>query len=136
MNDQALAEIISKLNNLEERINNLEGKGALSNQRELKNISIREFILSKNPKDEIQKTLLVCYFLESNESVAFFNVKEIENGFRQAKEKLPKNINYNVFMNIKKGYLMESNEKKDNLKAWSLTNTGIRFVETELIENE
>ena len=129
MDDQIIKEIINRLNNLEQRIITLEGKDIQPIQRDPKNLSIREFILSKNPKDEIQKTLLVCYFIENNEGIPFFNVKDIESGFRQAKEKLPKNINYNVFMNIKKGYLMESNEKKDNLKSWSLTNSGIRFVE-------
>lgn len=131
MNEQIITEIINRLNTLEQRINAIEGKATLPVQKETKNLSIREFILSKHPKDEIQKTLLICYYIESNMNIPFFNVKDIESGFRQAKEKLPRNINYNVFMNIKKGYLMESNEKKDNLKSWSLTNSGIRFLEAD-----
>ena len=135
MGDQTIAEIVDRLNKLEERINNLEGKGVSPISKEAKNLSVREFILSKNPKDEIQKTLLVCYFLETNDGIEFFNFKDIENGFMMAKEKSPKNINYNVLMNIRKGYIMESREKKNNLKAWSLTNSGLRFVESDFIQN-
>jgi len=61
-----------------------------------------------------------------------FNVKDLERGFREAKEKAPANINYNVIQNIKSGYMAEAKERKDKLKAWYLTNSGERFVENGL----
>ena len=95
----------------------------------VKKISIKEFILSKKPNDDVQKTLAIGYYLEKHEGLPCFNVKDIEKGYRDAKEKPPKNINDSVYKNIKKGYIMETKEKKDKLKAWTLTNTGEGFVE-------
>lgn len=129
MENQVISEILERLSKLEERISNFESSKTTNNKMSTKNISIREFFISKRPKDEIQKTLLTCFYLENFEGLEFFNIKNIEKGFRDAKEKIPKNINYNVFMNIKKGYIMEHNEKKDNMKSWMLTNTGNKLVE-------
>jgi hypothetical protein len=95
-----------------------------------KKLSIKEFILSKNPKSDVEKTLAIGYYLEKYEGLSSFNVKDLEKGFHDAKESAPENINYKVIMNIQKGYMMESEEKKDNLKAWNLTNTGEKFVES------
>jgi|WetSurMetagenome_2_1015567.scaffolds.fasta_scaffold549600_2 hypothetical protein len=130
MENQILSEILERLDKIEERLGKLESTPPLQKDKEKKGISMREFLLSKMPNDEIQKTLLICYYLESYDGTEYFNVKDIESGFRSAKEKVPKNINYNVYMNIKKGYVMEHNEKKDNMKSWVLTNSGSKFVES------
>jgi len=95
-----------------------------------KKLSIKEFILSKKPKNDIQKTLAIGYYLEKYEGLSSFNVKDLEKGFHDAKESAPENINYKVIVNIQKGYVMESKEKKDNLKAWNLTNSGEKFLES------
>lgn len=94
-----------------------------------KKLSIKEFILSKNPKNDIEKTLAIGYYFEKYEGLSSFNVKDLEKGFHDAKESAPGNINLNVIKNIQKGYIMESKEKKDNLKAWNLTNRGEKCVE-------
>lgn len=96
-----------------------------------KKISIKEFILSKKPKDDVQRTLVIGYYLEKYESFSSFNAKNLENGFRKAKETVPKNINDKVNLNIKNGHMMEAREKKDNKKAWVLTASGERFVEND-----
>ena len=93
-----------------------------------KKISIKEFILAKQPKDDIQKTLIIGYFFEKNEGITSFNIKDLTNGFERAKEKIPTNINDKVNKNISKGYIMSTKEKKDNLVAWVLTNSGEKFV--------
>jgi hypothetical protein len=94
-----------------------------------KQLSVKEFLLSKKAKSETQKTLLLGYFLENYLSFSSFNTSDLENVFRQAKEPLPKNINDTVNKNIAKGFLMEAAELKDNKKAWTLTNTGEMAVE-------
>ncbi len=134
MDTQTLSEILNRLDKIEDRLKKLEDSGETHVTKEKKNLSIREFFLLKNPTDEIQKTLAVCFYLENYGDLEYFNIKDIENGFRSAKEKLPKNINYNVFMNIKKGYMMEHNEKKENLKGWVLTNSGNAIVELNFKE--
>jgi hypothetical protein len=95
----------------------------------VKEISIKEFILSKKPKDDVQKTLAIGYFLEQHQHYTSFNVKDIESGFRASKEKVPLNIPDKIQMNLKKGQMMEAKEKKDNIKAYVLTNSGDRYVE-------
>jgi len=59
-------------------------------------------------------------------------VADLENAFRSAREKLPKNMNDAVNKNIARGFLMGAAEKKDAKKAWNLTSTGERFVENEM----
>lgn len=122
-------EIRKKLAELEERIVKLEGLFKSNPKVVSKEISIKEFILQKTPKDDVQKTLAIGYYLEKYDNLPAFNAKDLEDGFSRAKEKTPKNINYKVIKNIEKGYMMESKDKKGNLKAWSLTNSGEKVVE-------
>ena len=97
-----------------------------------KKLSIQEFILLKKPKSDVEKTLVIGYYLEKHASLSSFNAKDLESGFEQAKEGTPDNINYKVIKNIQKGLFREVKEKKDDLKAWNLTNSGERVVENEL----
>jgi 5-bromo-4-chloroindolyl phosphate hydrolysis protein len=126
---EEVSQIKRKLEEHEERISRLEKLLETKPKDVQKKLSIREFILSKNPKDEVQKTLAIGYYLEKYEDLTSFNAKDLENGFRSAKEKIPGNINYKVIRNIQKGYMMEAKEKKEKLKAWYLTNSGEKYVE-------
>ncbi len=94
--------------------------------------SIKEFLLVKKPKDDVQRTLLIGYYLEKYRHIPSFNVRDLEEGLREAKEPIPGNINDKVNINIKSGCLMEAAEKKDKLKAWTLTVTGEQLVERDL----
>ena len=91
--------------------------------------SIKEFILSKKPKDDVQKTLSIFYYLENNENLESVCIKDIERGFREAKESVPKNINDKVSKNMYKGLIMNVKEQKGNNKAWILTSSGEKSVE-------
>jgi len=117
------------LENHEERIAKLERLFQVKPEIVEKKISLKEFLLSKNPKGDVQKTLVIGYYLEKYEGLTSFNIKDLEEGFRLAKEKIPKNINDKVIQNINQDYMTEAKEKKDDLKAWNLTNLGERFVE-------
>jgi len=124
-------EIKKILEEHESRIAKLEN--LLKNKPESfrKGLSLKEFILSKKPEGDVQKTLVIGYFLEKYDGYTSFNMKDLENAFRTAKDNVPDNINDKVIQNIKKGYMMEAKEKKDNFKAWNLTSTGERFVEND-----
>jgi len=124
-------EIRKILEDHEQRINKLETLIQSKPEVIKKKISIKEFILSKNPKDDVQKTLIIGYYLEKYDNLSSFNAQDLENTFRSAKEQVPKNINYKVIKNIEKGYMMECKDKKDKLKAWNLTSSGERFVEND-----
>lgn len=123
-------DILKILDDHEQRLKRLEGSGV--HTQTIKQTSIREFILSKKLKNDVEKTLVIGYYLEKYEKNSPFNVKDLEEGFRRAKEPVPDNINYKVYLNVKKGYLDEAKEKKNGNIAWYLTNSGEERVNTAL----
>ncbi|MBI5892662.1 MAG: hypothetical protein HZB79_03245 [Deltaproteobacteria bacterium] len=129
MSDTEIVEIKKKLEEHEKRILQLESLFNDKPETVKKKISVKEFIISKRPKGDIQKTLVIGYYLEKYEGFSSFNAKDLESCFGTAKESIPGNINYKVIKNIEKGYMAEAKEKKDNLKAWYLTNSGEGHVE-------
>lgn len=102
----------------------------------LKKLSIKEFLLSKKPNSDVQKALVIGYYLEKYEGYSSFNVPDLEKGFRSAKETVPNNINLCIIRNVQKGHLAEAKEEKNNLKAWYLTNTGGIFVESNFAKGK
>ncbi|MBK1867307.1 hypothetical protein [Taklimakanibacter albus] len=123
-------DLAERLRKLEERIERLErilGGDDVETPRARK-LSAKEFLLTKNPKSEVQKVVALAFFLEHQEGVDVFNVSDLEAAFRSARERLPKNLNDAVNKNVARGFLMEASSKKDAKKAWQLTSTGERFV--------
>lgn len=129
MSDIEITEVIKKLKEHEKRISKLESLFHVKPEAIKKEISVKEFILSKSPKGDVQKTLTIGYYLEKHEGLSSFNKSDLESGFGNAKEMPPENINDKVNQNIKKGLMMEAKGKKDNFTAWTLTNSGEKYVE-------
>lgn len=127
---EEISEIRRKLVEHEERISKLEKIFRLEPERIKKKLSIRDFISSKNPTSEMERTLVLAYYLEKYDDLTSFNVKDLEDAFRRAKARIPKNINYEVIRNIRKGYMEEAKKKKDDRKAWYLTNSGEEYVDS------
>jgi len=117
------------LDDHEKRISKLENYLKTKPEIKRKKISVKEFILSKRPKSDVQKTRAIAYYLEKYRGFNSFNIKDLEKGFRDAKEKIPKNLGDKIQKNISQGYMMEAEGKKNNLKAWVLTNSGEKNVE-------
>jgi hypothetical protein len=134
--NEEIMEIKKKLKEHEKRISELESLFQKEPETVKKKISIKEFILSKKPKNDVQKTLAGGYYLEKYENFSSFNVKDLKKVFIAAREKVPKNIGDKVQLNIKKGHMVESKEKKDNLKAWILTNSGEKYIESDFKKGE
>jgi hypothetical protein len=93
-------------------------------------ISIRAFIIEKSPTDDVQRSLVIGYYLEKQSGLSSFNAKDLERGFVDAREKVPGNVADKILKNVWKGHMMQVNEDKDGLKAYVLTNTGTKFVES------
>lgn len=127
-----LNEVMKKLEGIESRLAALETSPRKA-EGNGKVLSIKEFILGKKPEDGVQTTLVIGYFLEHFRGENSFNIRDLNESFRSAREPVPANINDKVNLNISKGHMMPAKEKKDNLKAWVLTNTGERFVEQEML---
>jgi hypothetical protein len=118
---------------LEKRVTELEQRQAAPPgkpaQGDLKEMSVKEFMLQKRPSNDVEKTLAIAYFLEKFAGLASFNVDDLGKYFQLAKEATPTNLNDKVNLNIKKGHLAEAKEKKERRKAWIVTNSGEKFVE-------
>lgn len=91
--------------------------------------SIRQFMIEKSPTDDVQRSLVIGYYLEKQMGQISFNAKEIEKGFVDAREKVPGNVADKILKNVWKGHMMQVNDDKDGLKAYVLTNAGTKFIE-------
>jgi hypothetical protein len=129
-----IAEIEIRIQDHEKRISELEKLLQAKPDSVSKKISIKEFVLTKNATDDQRRTLTIGYFLEKYGGNTSFNITDINKGFRDARIKPPQNINDKVNKNIAKGYMMEAVEEKDNKKAWVLTSTGEKIIESNFSE--
>jgi len=134
MPSEELAEIKRILRTHEKRISDLESLVKQKPTSPRREVSIKEFVLQKNASSDINKTLTAGYYLEHHRGLSPFNIRDLEELLREAREPLPKNISDVVNKNIEKGFIMNAKEKKNGLKAWTLTSTGDRFVENDLKE--
>ncbi len=92
--------------------------------------SIRQFMVEKSPTDDVQRSLVIGYYLEKQSGLASFNAKDIEKGFLVSREKVPGNVADKILKNVWKGHMMQVKDDKDSLKAYVLTNAGTKFVES------
>jgi hypothetical protein len=124
-----LGDLEQKVKNLEERLEGIEKRFENEESPIKKHLSIREFIIQKKPKSDVEKTLVIGYYLETSEKFKSFNSRDLQKGFAEAKEKPPGNISDKVANNVKNGHMMSTKEEKDDLTAYTLTNTGMELVE-------
>lgn len=136
MSEVEIAKIKKILEEHEERILKLEKLFQTKPEIIKKKVSIKEFILQKRPKSDVQKALAISYFLEKYEGLASFNVKDLEKGFRDAREKVPSNVADKILKNIAKGHMMKTGEEKDGFTAYVLTNSGEKFVDNRFKKEE
>ena len=135
--DSALLKLEAMLKDHEDRIRSLEQRLADAPPPEEKpappvpkDPSIRQFMLEKSPTDDVQRTLVIGYYLEKHAEFKSFNAKDIEKGFVDAREKVPGNVSDKVLKNVWKGTMMQVQEDEDGMKAYVLTNAGTKLAET------
>lgn len=128
---EEISRLRKKLEKHEERISRLEK--LLQKEPEVirKKESIKEFILRKRAINDVQKALAIGYYLEKFRGFSAFNERDLKQGFRDAREKTPQNVADKIQQNIAKGHMMKTGEKKDDITAYCLTNSGARFVEDD-----
>lgn len=124
-------DLIKKVAELEARITKLEGSDQAkpSSKQSNKKISVRGLFNSKGAKNDVQRTLVVGYYLEKYEGTESFSVVDLDNCFRSARQSVPQNLNDKVNMNIRKDHIMDAKNKKDGRKAFMLTDVGKNSVE-------
>jgi hypothetical protein len=128
--------IEQRFSELEARVAKLEAApvlpDAIRRSATQKKMSAKEFLLTKNIKSELQKTVALAYYLEFQQDMSSFNVSDLITIFQAAKEARPGNISDAIGKNVARGFFMDAAAKKENKKAWTLTATGEKFVEEEL----
>lgn len=124
--------IETRIEKLENRVVDLEQliKGSNKKIGAKKSVSIKEFMLSKSPKDDVQRTLLIGYYLEKYRNFENFVSKDLEEGFSNSKESIPENMSDKIAKNIRKGHLMELPKGKGRKRSLTVTNSGETFVES------
>ncbi|MBS3101363.1 hypothetical protein J4204_04460 [Candidatus Woesearchaeota archaeon] len=100
-----------------------------SHESKSKPLSIKEFLIEKKPKNDVERVLAMGYFLEKYQSYTSFNSDDLKDAFVKAKEQIPKNIHDKLYLNGRKGHITEYPEDKDNKKAYHLTATGEKIIE-------
>ncbi len=118
----------ARLSRIEDRLNRLETVAggsvvSMKGPQKTKPVSIKEYIIGKNPQTANDRVLTMGYFLENIGGQEQFNVEDIKGCFRMAKIPAPTNVNDIINKNIAKGYMMESG-KSGGVKSWVLTATG------------
>jgi len=98
----------------------------------LEGLSLVEFLNAKGPKSHPDRVTVMAYYLHHYQGVEIFNADDINECYSQARISRSANLNATINKNIAKGYIMEAKEKKDNKKAWMITQTGERYVESNL----
>jgi hypothetical protein len=133
-----IEEIRKILREHDERLKKVEGAlfGNVVQDRPVtsKKLSIGEFVLQKNPQDDLQRTVLFAYFLEKYDGQESFNSEDIQSCFIKSKAKTPTNISDKINQCIKKGWVSEHPGKKSGKKAFYLTTTGATAVDKNFLE--
>ena len=93
--------------------------------------NLNEFAATKQPKSHVERLLTIAYHsLHSGEETGI-NREEIFDGYARIRAGKPRNIHDVIAQCVKKGLLIESDSRKDGVKAWVVTPTGERYVEND-----
>jgi hypothetical protein len=92
--------------------------------------SLGEFLAEKKPKSVNEKSRAMGYFLERYKGYKSFTSDDILKSYQSAKEPVPVNVPDTLTKNVKQRYMMDAAEPKNGKKAWTMTTTGIKDVES------
>ena len=95
------------------------------------NLSVNEFLKSKNFSSQIDIAIGLIYYNEKYKDVADVNSDELKSYFKSAKIQLPKNASDIINKLVGKSFIMESDEKG----RYKLTRNGENFVESYVPKN-
>jgi len=108
--------------------------GDVATSIEVSGTAPSELIAKCKPKNISDKIMLMVYYLWKK-SVLSVNAKDMKKVFEEILEPQPQN--WGAMMNnlVTKG-LMAKAQQKDNVRTWSITRTGLDYVEKELLKNK
>ena len=93
--------------------------------------TVFEYLNAKNLANNNDIILHIAFFAEKFNGMRCLNVDDIKTKFEEARLQSPKNINdYLGKLEKNKKFLIECKEKKDGLKAWKLSSSGLNYIES------
>lgn len=120
------AQILEASRNIVELNDSLDSPPSLLSAKLQTYDSVAAFLNKKSFSTDVERVLGVAYYIDQIEGISPFTSKDIESKFAQARATKPSNISASINSNISKGFLCESPDKKDGLKAFYISSTGIR----------
>jgi len=95
--------------------------------------SIGEFLRKVSSKAHTDISLAMAYFLLRYRNVEQFTVGDLESLYSEARH--PKtNLNLAIIGNIKKGFMIDTGEKREQLKLFAISRRGEDHVERNLLK--
>jgi len=95
--------------------------------------SIGEFLRKVASKAHTDISLAMGYFLLKYRNIEQFTVSDLESLYSEARH--PKtNLNLAIIGNIKKGFMIDTGEKREQLKLFAISRLGEDYVETNLLK--
>lgn len=94
-----------------------------------KQLSIQEILRDRKPTNDVERALLLGYYIEAHKGNQSFTAKEISACFKEAREPVPQNVPDKILMNVKKGWIMTTGSKRDGAQEYTLTNTGLQIAQ-------
>lgn len=92
--------------------------------------NLSEFLVEKKPATHIERVVATAYYSFHSGDAAGVTADEVIDGYGKARVSKPRNIHDVIAKSVKKGLLIESDQKKDGTKAWVITPTGEAYVES------
>lgn len=97
-----------------------------------RSITLVEFLKKKEANGHPDRIVIFAYYLFHNRKIESFNVDDIEACYSETRTGKPANINDAINQSVGKGHLTPATEKKNDKKAWTITQTGDEYVEKDL----
>ena len=92
-------------------------------------LSIKEFLTTRESRNDERRTLAVGYYLQNFNGLRCFSAQDIEKGFWEAQSKPPSNISDKIHWNVRHGFMLGAETTRDGLPAFLVTNQGMQAVE-------
>lgn len=126
-----MEELKKKVELLEHRVTLLEEKVSIVDEaKKVKKQTIGEFVIESGANSYKEKTCAIAYYIENFVEKDSFTSEDITQGYRDARESLPKNVSDTLMVCAKIKWFSEiDKDAKTGVKKYQLTNTGTKAVD-------
>ncbi|MGI8551450.1 MAG: hypothetical protein ACR2PL_11800 [Dehalococcoidia bacterium] len=94
-------------------------------------LGLNEFLASRRAETHPDRVLAIAYYQERYNGGEPITTKDLVDAYQRARLKRPQNFPDVIATLVRKGHLVEQ-ERRDGLKSWGITGTGVAHVERDL----